>query len=73
MKLRELNLDIAEKIEGAKRNRGMLDVDLAETLQMSTSTLRNLRCRKELYCLDYWRVAKIAELAGCEIRIERKR
>lgn len=72
MKIAKLHRRIAGLIEEAKSEREMLDVDLAETLQMSTSTLRNLRCAKTLYALDFWRVVKIAELAGYEIEFKER-
>lgn len=72
MKTAKLNKRISGLIEEAKSEREMLDVDLAEMLQMSTSTLRNLRCAKTLYALDFWRVVKIAELAGYEVQFREK-
>ena len=72
MRLRDWHKRIVGLIAEAKDKKEMTDSDLASSLDMSEGTIRNMKCKHELFRMDFWRIVAIAELAGYEVRFERR-
>lgn len=65
-----MHAEIAMLIETVKKRNGLRDAGICERLKMSVSQLQHMRSAKELDRLDFWRVEKLAELAGKKVTWE---
>lgn len=64
--------DIASLICEAKVRQDIRDDTLADRIDVATSTIRNMRSEKRLPNLPFWKVLLIAEMAGYNVRFEKK-
>lgn len=68
--------DMGNRISGmmyeAKRRKDITDDQLADRLGYATGTIRNIRHNKTACDMPFWKVMLIAQMAGYEVKFERK-
>lgn len=64
--------DIAVLISEAKIRQGIHDETLCDRIDVAKSTIRNMKSQKRLPMLPFWKVLLIAEMAGYNVRFEKK-
>ena len=64
--------DIAVLISEAKIRQGLIDETLCNRLDIAKSTIRNMKSQKRLPMLPFWKVMLIADMAGYNVKFEKK-
>lgn len=64
--------DIAVLISEAKIRQGIHDEGLCGRIDVAKSTIRNMKSQNRLPMLPFWKVLLIAEMAGYNVKFERK-
>ncbi len=68
----DLNMEIWRIIEDLKYQNRMTDADVGKIIGIQGASLRNKRCSGSLPQMQFAKVAELAQLAGYEIKFERR-
>ncbi len=69
---RNMSNQIAGMMYEAKLRQEMNDEELGKRINLAASTMRNMRSQKTTCNIPFWKVALIAQMAGYEVRFERR-
>lgn len=69
---RNMSNRIAGMMYEAKLRQEMNDEQLGNRINLAASTMRNMRSQKTACNIPFWKVALIAQMAGYEVRFERR-
>ena len=69
MSFAESNSFVTDLIDKAKKNTGMTDEGIARSIGGGLSSIRNARSEGRMEKMSFWKIQKIAELAGYKVVI----
>ncbi len=69
---RDMSNQIAGMMYEAKLRQGIKDEELGKRVDLAAGTMRNMRSSKTSCNIPFWKVALIAQMAGYEVKFERR-